>query len=143
MAGQAQAETSGAPATLPLDQLIQSFNAAAPMQDGVTVEGWVEDGPAGAEVVVRLAPRGAVKLIADPGITITPRARTGVDWRTELPYRRIDPATEYFAPPATVRLPLAASDGGPVELLVEYAYCVVDFQCFFGEETLTVATGTP
>jgi hypothetical protein len=128
---------------LPLDQLIQSFNAAAPVQDGVTVEGWVEDGPAGAEVVVRLEPRGAIKLIADPGITITPRARPGVDWLTELPYRRIDPAAEYFAPPAMVRLPLAASDGQPVELLVEYAYCVVDFQCFFGEETLTVATGTP
>ena len=126
-----------------VDQLIERFNAAAPGQDGVTVEGWVEDGPAGAELVVRIAPRGEVKLIADPGITVTPRARPGIAWLTELPYRRVDPATDYFTPPATVRLPFTASDDQPVELLVEYAYCVVDFQCFFGEETLTVATGAP
>jgi hypothetical protein len=138
--GPAQAETPQTAGPLPLDRLIEGFNAAAPAQDGVSVEGWVETGPAGAEVVVRLAPRGAVKLIADPGITVTPRARAGVDWLAELPYRSIDPTTEYFTPPATVRLPFAASADGPVELLVEYAYCVVDFQCFFGEETLTVAT---
>jgi hypothetical protein len=39
-----------------------------------------------------------------------------------------------------VRLPFSATDHEPVELLIEYAYCVVDYQCFFGEETLTVAT---
>ena len=135
-----QAEAGGAPS---VDQLIERFNAAAPVQDGVTVEGWVEHGPAGAELVVRIEPRGEIKLIADPGITVTPRARPGIAWLTELPYRQVDPEIEYFTPPATVRLPFRASDDAPVELLVEYAYCVVDFQCFFGEETLTVATGTP
>ena len=138
---QAQAQSGGAATPRPLDQLIQSFNAGAPVQDGVAVEGWVEDGPAGAELVVRIAPRGAVKLIADPGITVTPTPRPGIAWLTELPYRRIDPAIAYFTPPALLRLPFTASDAGPVELLVEYAYCVVEFQCFFGEETLTVATG--
>jgi hypothetical protein len=136
----ATAATSGEPPVAPLDQLIERFNAEAPVEDGVTVDGWVEDGPTGAEVVVSIEPRGAVKLIADPGITVTPKARPGVSWLTEMPYRRVDPATEYFTPPATVRLPFSASDHQPVELVVEYAYCVVDFQCFFGEETLTVAT---
>lgn len=123
-----------------VDQLIQQFNARAPIQNGVAIEGWVEDGPGGSELVVRLEPLGEVKLIADPGITITPKARPGVAWLTDLPYRQVDAEIEYFAPPATVRLPFSASDQGPVELLVEYAYCVVDYQCFFGEETLTVAT---
>jgi hypothetical protein len=135
-----QAEAGGAPA---LDQLIERFNATAPAQDGVTVEGWVERGPAGAELVVRIEPQGEIKLIADPGITVTPRARPGIAWLTELPHREVDPETEYFTPPAMVRLPFRASDDAPVELVVEYAYCVVDFQCFFGEETLTVATGMP
>jgi len=139
--GAARAETVGAGAAPPLDRLIERFNAGAPVQHGVTVEGWVEDGPAGAELVVRIESRGEVKLIADPGITVTPTARPGIVWLTELPHRRVDPALEYFTPPALLRLPFTASDAGPVELLVEYAYCVVDFQCFFGEETLTVATG--
>jgi hypothetical protein len=135
-----QAAAGGAPS---VEELIERFNAAAPVQDGVTVEGWVEHGPAGAELVVRLAPRGEIKLIADPGITVTPRARPGIAWLTEVPYRQVDSEIAYFTPPATVRLPFQASGDAPVELLVEYAYCVVDFQCFFGEETLTVATATP
>ena len=39
----------------------------------------------------------------------------------------------------TVRLPFRADAPQPLEILVEYAYCVVDYQCFFGEELLTVA----
>ena len=65
----------------------------------------------------------------------------GIDWLTELPYRRVDPAIRVLHPArdACACRSRRAADG-PVELLVEYAYCVVDFQCFFGEETLTVAT---
>ena len=143
MIGPALAQAGGAASAPPLDRLIERFNAGAPVQDGVTVEGWVENGPAGAELVVMLEPRGRIKLIADPGITVTPTPRPGIAWLTELPYRRIDPQTDYFTPPATVRLPFSANDAEPVELLVEYAYCLVDFQCFFGEETLTVATRMP
>lgn len=138
--GAARAETVGTGPPRPLDQLIERFNAGAPVQDGAIVAGWVENGPAGAELVVRIEPQGEIKLIADPGITVTPTAQPGIAWRTELPYRQVDPAIEYFTPPATLRLPFTASDDQPIELLVEYAYCVVDFQCFFGEETLTVAT---
>ena len=138
--GPGQAETVGAGKPPPIDQLIERFNAGAPVQDGATVEGWIEDGPAGSELVVRIAPRGEVTLIADPGITITPIAQPGIAWQIDLPYREVDPAIQYFTPPAVLRLPFTASDDQPVELLVEYAYCVVDFQCFFGEENLTVAT---
>ena len=136
--GAARAETIGTLPSRPLDQLIERFNGGAPVQDGAIVEGWVETGPGGAELVVRIEPQGAIKLIADPGITITPTAQPGIAWLTELPYRRVDPAAQYFTPPATLRLPFTASADQPIELLVEYAYCVVDFQCFFAEETLTV-----
>ncbi len=124
----------------PLDQLIEQFNAGAPEHDGVQIDGWVERGPDGPAVVVTVAPRGGVKLVADPGITVTPTERPGVQWLDPLPQRKVEPGHDYFTPPATVRLPFTASDDRPVELRVEYAYCVVDFQCFLGEETLSVAT---
>jgi hypothetical protein len=135
--GVAEADTvTPAPA---LDRLIQQFNAGAPEQDGVEIDAWTETGPEGRAIVVVVAPRGATRLVADPGITVTPTARPGLAWGTALPYRKVEPQVDYFTPPATLRLPFTSSDREPVELLVEYAWCVVDFQCFFGEETLEVA----
>jgi hypothetical protein len=127
----------------PLDQLIEQFNAGAPEHDGVQIDGWVERGADGPAVVVAVRPRGGVKLVADPGITVTPTERPGVRWRGPLPLRKVEPGQGYFTPPATVRLPFTASDDQPLELRVEYAYCVVDFQCFLGEKTLSVATKAP
>jgi hypothetical protein len=124
----------------PLEQLIERFNAGTPERDGVEIDAWTESGPEGSELVIVIAPRGETKLVADPGITVTPTARAGVEWRTPLPHRKVDPALDYFTPPATLRLPFTSRDRQPLELLVEYAWCVVDFQCFFGEQTLTVAT---
>ena len=142
--GPATAAEPAAPGTsTPLDQLIEQFNAGAPEQAGVRIDGWVESGPDGREVVVAVAPRAGVKLVADPGITVTPTERPGIAWRTPLPGRKVEPGVEYFTPPATVRLPFTATDDRPVELRVEYAYCVVNFQCFLGEKTLSVATRTP
>ncbi len=141
--GTAAAEEAAGAAETPLDQLIDKFNAGAPEHDGVQIDGWVERGPDGPAVVVAVAPRGGVRLVADPGITVTPVQRPGVQWRGPLPQRKIEPGVDYFTPPATVRLPFTSSDDGPVELRVEYAYCVVDFQCFLGEETLSVATRAP
>ena len=141
--GSATAAAPAGPGTAtPLDQLIQQFNAGAPEHDGVRIDGWVESGPDGREVVVAVAPRGGVKLVADPGITVTPTERPGISWRAPLPLRKVEPGVEYFTPPATVRLPFTATDDRPVELRVEYAYCVVNFQCFLGEKTLSVATRT-
>jgi hypothetical protein len=123
-----------------LDRLIERFNAAAPQTAGsVELDAWIEAGPERSEVVVVLEPQGDFKLVADPGITVTPTEQPGVDWLVPLPYRHTDAETQYFTPPATVRLPFRADGGQPLEILVEYAYCVVDYQCFFGEEVLTVA----
>ena len=136
--GPALAQSAGKAAP-GLEQLIERFNSGAPGEDGVEIDAWTETGAEGSELVIVIAPRGETKLVADPGITVTPTPRAGVEWRTPLPHRKVDPAIDYFTPPATLRLPFTSSDHQPLELLVEYAWCVVDFQCFFGERSLTVA----
>ncbi len=127
-----------------LDELLQRFEAGEPEPPGsVRLEARVEAGHAGREVVVTLVPEGDAKLVADPGITITPAARQGVEWQVPLPYRMVDSGRDYLDPPAVVRLPFTSADDQPLQLVVEYAYCFVDFQCFLGEAELTVATALP
>jgi len=127
-----------------LDTLLQQFEARAPERPGgVRLDAWVESGDAGREVVVMVVPEGEAKLVADPGITVMPAARLGVEWQLPLPYRMVDTGRDYFDPPAVVRLPFTSADDRPLQLLVEYAYCFVDFQCFLGEAELTVATALP
>jgi hypothetical protein len=130
----------GADQALDVDRLIEQFDAGAQHNGSVHVDAWTEPGQEGNALVVVVEPRGKFKLVADPGITVTPTARPGVEWLVSLPYRHVDAGVEYFTPPASLRLPFRASDGQPLEIVVEYAYCVVDYQCFFGEQTLTVAT---
>jgi hypothetical protein len=124
-----------------LDRLIEQFNAGARQANGsVSLDAWIEAGRDSDALVVVVEPRGEFKLVADPGITVTPAPRPGIEWLVPLPYRYVDPEAQYFTPPASVRLPFRATDDQPLEVLVEYAYCVVDYQCFFGEGTLTVTT---
>ncbi len=125
-----------------LEDLISKFQSDAPQIEAeVQIDAWVEPGDTGRpdEMVITILPEGKTKLNADPGITITPADQVGIDWQVPLPHRHQDQTISYFEPPATVRMPFNASDDQPVEILVEYAYCLVDYQCFFGEETLSVA----
>ena len=85
-AGAALAQSAGTAAP-PLDQLIERFNSSAPEQDGVEIDAWTETGPEGPVLVIVIAPRGETKLVADPGITVTPTDRAGVEWRTPLPHQ--------------------------------------------------------
>jgi hypothetical protein len=138
--GVASAGAEEAASEVELDRLIQQFNVATPSTDGsVHLDAWIETGAERDEVVVVLEPRGEFKLVADPGITVTPTEQPGVEWLVPLPHRHVDPEIQYFPPPASVRLPFRASGKASLEILVEYAYCVVDYQCFFGEEVLTVS----
>jgi hypothetical protein len=138
-AGPAATEPEGAPRP-DLGQLIERFNGAAPEHaNSVRLDAWIETAPEPDELVVVLEPQGAFKLVADPGITITPTAQPGVEWLVPLPHRHLDTESAYFTPLASVRLPFRADAEQPLEVLVEYAYCVVDYQCFFGEEVLRVA----
>ena len=123
-----------------VEQLLDRFNGAAqPTNGSVHLEAWIEPGLERDQVVVVVEPLGHFKLVADPGITVTPSPLPGVEWLVPLPHRVVDSETQYLSPPATVRLPFRGHGEAPVEILVEYAYCVVDYQCFFGEELLTVS----
>ncbi|MDX1539887.1 MAG: hypothetical protein R3349_00645 [Geminicoccaceae bacterium] len=138
VASPAWAET---PATRSLDQLLEAYRSDAPGQPEaeVRLEGWIEERGGGRqELVIVLDPHGDTKLNADPGILVTP-ATDRVRWQVPLPYRHIDASIDYFEPNATVRMPFDGAVDQPIVVLVEFAYCVVDFQCFFGEEELTVA----
>jgi len=117
--------------------------AAATPKGDVAVTGWVEGGRDGTELVVRLEPRGDAKIVAEPGVTVTPAARDGVAWA--LPELVHEVAGQgYLKPPVELRLPFAAEHRGPVEARVDYAYCIVDYQCLFGEATVRAeAMGSP
>jgi hypothetical protein len=140
--GAAPAGAAGAGNLLSLEELLDTYRADAEGQPSpqVAVEGWVERADDGQrELVIVLAPEGKTKLNADPGITVTPAADEPLSWQVALPHRHTDPSIDYFQPSATVRMPFAGDATGPIRVVVEFAYCVVDYQCFFGEEELTVA----
>ena len=129
------------PGTLSLEELLQSYGSTAPGQPEaeVRVDAWIERLDDGRnEVVIVLEPEGDTRLNAEPGITVTPEADQRLVWDVTLPHRHVDPAIDYFEPRATVRMPFDGGDEEPIRVLVEFAYCVVDYQCFFGEEQLTV-----
>jgi hypothetical protein len=122
-------------------QLLQQFAPGAAASEGsVRVDAWIEGRADGQRLVIVVEPEGATRLVADPGITITPEPQAGVEWQVGLPARVVDASREYLDAPTHVTLPFAADHEQPLQVLVEYAWCVLDFQCFFGEELLSVAT---
>lgn len=130
------------PGTLSLEELLQSYDSVPPGQPEpeVRLEGWIERLADGRnEVVIVIEPEGETRLNAEPGITVTPSAGQALVWQVPLPHRHVDPTIDYFIPSAVVRMPFAGEPDQPIRVLVEFAYCVVDFQCFLGEEELSVA----
>jgi hypothetical protein len=88
-------------------------------------------------LLVRLEPAAGTRLVADPGVSVTLADRAApVTWAL--------PGQDYFSTPPEVRIPVVDPQAqGPWPIRVEYAYCVVERQCLFGEATLLVAaTGT-
>jgi hypothetical protein len=134
---------ASAAAAEPLATLLDQIAPAKAPEGSVDVVGWVERDGARPELVVTLVPKGQVKLVADPGIVVTPVARDGVEWAAVQPVSRVDGSRSYFAEPPTIRLPFAGEDGKPVEAAVEYAYCLVDYQCLFGEARVSAPTQPP
>lgn len=133
----------GAMATEPLSSMLAKLAPPKVPEGSVDVVSWVERNGNSPELVVTLVPKGQVKLVADPGVTVTPIARDGVAWTDANPVSRVDATEGYFAEPPTVRVPFAHEDGRPVEAKVEYAYCLVDYQCLFGEATTSAPTQAP
>lgn len=121
----------------PLQDLLAGIEKAPAPEGSVAVTGRIETGADGAELVVSLTPQGAAKLVADPGITVTPLPATPDGAVPGAPVELVDPSVEYLTSPPEVRVPIAAG-GGPLEARVDYAYCLVDYQCLFGESTVRV-----
>jgi hypothetical protein len=130
LAGPAMAEDG-------LKDLLATIAPDQAPQGSVDVQGRIETGPDGAELVVSLLPKGAAKLVADPGITVTPLPATPDGVAPGAPVELIDPSVEYLTEPPELHVPVAAGPG-PLEARVDYAYCLVDYQCLFGETTLRI-----
>jgi hypothetical protein len=129
-------------ATEPLAALLGQIAPAKAPEGSVDVVSWIERNGAQPELVVTLVPKGQVKLVADPGMTVTPVARTGVAWANPA-VSAVEAGRDYFAAPPTIRVPFAGEDGKPVQADVEYAYCLVDYKCLFGETTVSAPTLDP
>lgn len=121
----------------PADPVLGDLMAPSRPEGTVDVVSWVEEQGERAELVVTLVPKGQAKLVADPGVVVTPRLRAGVTWLAAEPVSRVDPDIGYFDEPPTLRIPFTTQDGQAVEASVEYAYCLVDYQCLFGETTVS------
>ena len=126
-----------------LGSLLDQLAPAAVPQGSVEVMSWVERNGAVPELVVTLVPKGEVKLVADPGVVVTPVPRDGLQWKAVEPVSSIDAERDYFDEPPTLRVPFAGEDGKPVEAEVEYAYCLVDYQCLFGTAKVSAPTEAP
>lgn len=124
----------------PLEALLDQLAPRKAPQGSVEVTSWIERGDGGSELVVQLVPKGQVKLVADPGVTVTPLPRAGIAWSADAPVSEVDPSRDYFTTPPTLRVPFSGEDGKPVEAAVEYAYCLVDYQCLFGEAKVSAPT---
>jgi hypothetical protein len=126
-----------------LKELLDGLAPTAPAPEGkVAVTGWLETSPAGTELVVTLTPSGAARLVADPGITVTPLAGANAVPPGE-PVELVDASLGYITEPRVLRVPLPRHDGGMVEAEVDYAYCLVDTQCLFGEAVVRVEGVAP
>lgn len=124
-----------------LGDILGKLGPGAPPKGSVDVTAWVEHSGDQSELVVNLAPAGEAKLVAEPGITVHPEDRKGLDWKVAEPVTVVDPKGGYFDGAQTVRVPFKADDGAPIPATVEYAYCLVDYQCLFGETKLNVPQG--
>lgn len=120
----------------PLADLLGQLAPKQAPAGSVEVVGWVERHAGGLELVVSLTPKGEAKLVADPGITLTPLPREGIAWAVAEPVQRAVAGQAYFAEPQTLRVPFAG-DGSTAEATVEYAYCLVAYQCLLGQATVS------
>lgn len=136
--GAALLTAPAAAAVEPLTELLQRIAPAPAPAGGVEVRGRIEIGADGAELVVSLEPHGAARLVADPGITVTPLPTTPDGEAPGAPVELVDVSVAYLRTAPELRVPVRIARDAPVSARVEYAYCLVDSQCLFGEALLRV-----
>ena len=117
--------------------------SASPAAGHVVLTARVEPRPDGArDLVVRLTPQGSARLVADPGITVTPVRRRDLAWRAGAAASDAAPGRDYFDGPQEIRLPFVATAAGPVAAEVDYAYCLLHEQCRLGRSRVQVDVTT-
>lgn len=131
-----------------VDALLRELAPGAPgavaAGGSVRIDGRVERDGAGAELVVTLTPLGKARLVADPGVQLTPRAGPSGPWAATGPVERVEPLTGYFAGPVELRVPVVPGAVGTARADLAYAWCLVDRICLLGEAEVAVplaATG--
>lgn len=127
-----------------LDALLRTLAPAPSPEGSVRVDGRVERDGAGAQLVVTLTPLGAARLVADPGIQLTPRPGPAGPWAATGPVGRVEPEAGYFPGPVELRVPVVPGAVGTARADLAYAWCLVDRICLLGEAEVAVplaATG--
>jgi hypothetical protein len=120
-----------------LETLLGRLGPASPAPEGsVATLAWVERTDEGFELVVSLEAEGGARLVADPGIAVSPIEAPDTAWSVAGPVERVAPGKDYFERPQSLRLPFRGEPRS-VSARVEYAWCLTDYQCLFGERTVT------
>lgn len=131
-----------AQATEPLSTLLQDLGVApaAKKQGHVQVLARIERNPTtgATQLAIDLLPEGEARLVADPGVTVVALASEGVAWPAGTEIRAVLPGVPYFDTPPELRLPVEAAPGALVEADVDFAWCLVGWQCLFGSERVRV-----
>lgn len=119
------------------------FNQVAPApapEIGVDIVTWIERNQGQSYARLSIMPQNGARLVADPGITVTPIIETLGAWVNESEISHVIEGQSYFESPPILDLGLVIEDGRPLSANVHFAYCLVDDICLFGEETVSIAT---
>lgn len=131
------AATASARAAPPVDGLLDGLLGPREPQGRVVVAAHVEPAAGHRVLVVELRPLGDAKLVADPGAVLRGTAVDGVTWLAPEA-KALEPGRSYFDGAVRLALPFRAEGAEEVRARVDYAWCLVGFQCLFGGEDVRV-----
>lgn len=126
--------------TKSLGELFEKEQPVRAPKKSVDVFGWIERSGTKSLARVSLTPKSGTRLVANPGVTITPVSESGSQWLSyEEVYFGLDGAT-YFDSAPVIDIGPVLENGEPVSADISFAYCVIESICLFGEERIEIAT---
>ncbi len=120
-----------------VEQLLSGL-AENQVRPKVDVLSWIEGNPGQQKLVISFAPSFGTRLVADPGIRVEPAPGQGVEWADKFVLVK-DNDREYFDTPPRIEVGIRSLNAPSVKAHVEYAYCLVDQICLFGEHDITAS----
>ena len=124
-----------------LDSLLGGLTADGGRKGGIVVRQEVTNDGEYGRLRITLLPEGDARLVADPGSSLEVRGE-GVEWIDGTRAEAIRPDRDYFDGPVTLELPFRRrGEGGRIEGRIEYLWCFVGTQCFFGEKAIRIELG--